>query len=622
MIRIVTRRCVLGVLVCVASASVASAQLAVHQQLTLPVSSTTAVAQGELRGVVRDERNGPIAGAVVSALGSLSFFAVSDADGRFEFRALPAGPYLVRAHLPGYFSERGRIIQVTPSTRATWTIALTHLGTEKNTTVLAAGLGPIDAEPVTTDAGDDHGEVAWRLRHAQRSVLKDAEDAVAGLADAPSPLTDSRSGISHAVGAPARLASALFADVPLNGQINLLTMTSLDRPQDLFSPTAGASPVAFVALSAPVAHGEWRFRGAATDGDVASWIVAGSYKRKGPVQHRYEAGFSYSMQRYLGGNTETLAAMRDDSRSVGEMYAYDDWSITRRISVGYGGKYASYDYVADRGLLSPMGSVTVQPIASDSLKLRALVSHRETAPGADEFLPATFGVWLPPERTFSSVSAAGFRPERLDHVELGAERELAAGVIIGFRAFRQHVDDQIATVFSPEPAGTPSATGHYQVASAGGVDAHGWGVSLTRRVSDGVRASLDYTQAAAVWRGDSPDSVALGRLAPYAVRGTEALHDLTASLETQVAPTATRLLVVYKVNDGFSNADSRPAPASRFDVQVNQSLPFLNFSSTQWEMLVAIRTLFHDDALDGSMYDELLVVRPPKRVLGGVTVRF
>ena len=622
MIRIVTRRCVLGVLVCAASTSAASAQLAVRQQLTLPVSSTTAPAQGELHGVVRDEANKPIVGAVVSALGSLSFFAVSDAEGRFEFRALPAGPYLVRAHLPGYFSERGRIIQVTPSTHAAWTIALTHLGNEKNTTVLAAGVGAVDSDPATNDPGDDHGEVAWRLRHAPRSVLKDAEQAIAGLTDSPSPFADSLSGIGHAVGAPARLASALFADVPLNGQINLLTTTSLDRPQDLFSPAAaGASPVAVVALSAPVAQGEWTFRGAATDGDVASWIVAGSYRRKGPVQHRYEAGFSYSMQRYLGGNTETLAAMRDDSRSVGSMYAYDDWRITPRITVGYGGKYASYDYVADRGLLSPMGTVTVQPLASDSLKLRALVSHRETAPGADEFLPATFGVWLPPERTFSTMSATGFRPERLDHVELGAEREIAADVIVGFRAFRQHVDDQIATVFTSEPAGTPSPTGHYQVASAGGVDAHGWGVSLSRRVSDGMRASLDYTQAAAVWRGDSPDSVPLGRLAP-ALRGNEALHDLTASLETQVAPTATRLLVVYKVNDGFSNAESRPATASRFDVQVNQALPFLNFSSAQWEMLVAVRTLFHDDPLDGSLYDELLVVRPPKRVLGGVTVRF
>jgi len=32
--------------------------------------------------------------------------------------------------------------------------------------------------------------------------------------------------------------------------------------------------------------------------------------------------------------------------------------------------------------------------------------------------------------------------------------------------------------------------------------------------------------------------------------------------------------------------------------------------------------MFRDDLLDSSVYDELLVVRPPKRVVGGLTVRF
>ena len=43
-----------------------------------------------------------LSGAVVSALGSTSAFAVSNEDGHFTFRNLPAGPYLVRAHLQNY----------------------------------------------------------------------------------------------------------------------------------------------------------------------------------------------------------------------------------------------------------------------------------------------------------------------------------------------------------------------------------------------------------------------------------------------------------------------------------------------------------------------------------------
>jgi hypothetical protein len=60
---------------------------------------------------------------------------------------------------------------------------------------------------------------------------------------------------------------------------------------------------------------------------------------------------------------------------------------------------------------------------------------------------------------------------------------------------------------------------------------------------------------------------------------------------------------------------------ARFDVQVNQALPF-GLAGTKWEVLVGLRNLFRDAHDGGSIYDELLVVRPPKRVIGGFLVRF
>ena len=39
-------------------------------------------------------------------------------------------------------------------------------------------------------------------------------------------------------------------------------------------------------------------------------------------------------------------------------------------------------------------------------------------------------------------------------------------------------------------------------------------------------------------------------------------------------------------------------------------------------MLLTVRNLFREDLLDASIYDELLVVKPPKRIVGGLTVRF
>ena len=99
-----------------------------------------------------------------------------------------------------------------------------------------------------------------------------------------------------------------------------------------------------------------------------------------------------------------------------------------------------------------------------------------------------------------------------------------------------------------------------------------------------------------------------------------------ASVETEVPQTATRVVMFYRVNSGYVKAQTtenvRRGLDGRFELQVNQSLPFMNFTSAHWEMLVAVSNLFKEALYENSVYDELMVVRPPKRVLGGVTVRF
>ena len=96
--------------------------------------------------------------------------------------------------------------------------------------------------------------------------------------------------------------------------------------------------------------------------------------------------------------------------------------------------------------------------------------------------------------------------------------------------------------------------------------------------------------------------------------------------------TSTRVIVLYRISNGFAQAGDagarrgsdpidRPIDA-RFDVQVRQSLPFMDFSNARFEMLFAVRNFFRDSAPDQSVYDELLVLRPPKRIVGGLTLKF
>ena len=618
MIRIITRWCAFG-FVLGTVASPAFAQVTARKPLQATTHVTSAP-QGEIRGTVADDKGKPLPGAVVSALGSTTLFAVADADGRFVFRNLALGPYLVRAHLQGYVPARARVIQVSASQRPEYVLSMTRTtATTETPAVLAAGIG--GAVPAGEPVEHDHDERAWRLRHTKRSVLKDSGQVVKGEDD--SFFGDSLHHLGRAVGGPARLAS-LFADLPLNGQINLLTTSAFDRPQDLFALDATVPhAVAYMSLVVPGRTGQWLVRGTLTQGDLASWIVSGSYQRQAEATHAYEAGVSYSTQRYLGANTEALQAMSNASRNVGVMYAYDNWLVVPRVRVGYGAEYARYDYLEDASLLSPRTSLTIQPIEHDSLKLRAVVSHRESAPGAGEFTGPSTGLLLPPERTFSQVSRAAFRPERVDHVEVSAEREWAA-LVLGVRAFQQNVEDQVVTMFGLALPDSTRGIGHYHVGSAGNFSARGWSVSVSRAVADGIRASVDYTQASTQWSGDSSDAFAISRLAPVVMRSNERIHDVTATFDSVVAPSATRVFVIYKLNSAFARPRetfSGSLASARFNVQVNQSLPF-SFGNANWEMLAAVSNLFGDDAFDGSVYDESLVVRPPKRILGGVTVRF
>jgi len=615
--------CNVALAVSVAGTTPAYAQFSARTAPSL-IRLLAATTQGELRGSVLDERRQPLAGVVVSAVGSTSAFAVTERDGSFIVRNLPAGPYLVRVHLQGYVAPRARMVQVNGGTQSVSTIAMTAKDAATRQ-VLEAGIGGgnrrEDTETPETSTLDV-SEVAWRLRHVKRSVLKDAdadavEDEGSVVAGGWLPVYGSRQSRSD----------GWMADLPFYGRVDLLTSTSFDRTQDLLAlDLAAPTGVTSLALTAPIGAGDWSVQAGLTQGDIASWVVSSAFVRRGQTAHHYEAGVSYGAQRYLGGNAYSLAALSDGSRNVGELYALDRWSPSPHLEVTYGTKYARYDYLNERGLLSPNVSVTIAPDLDSTWRLHASASRREVAPGADEFLAPTTGPWLPPQRTFSPLSTRnGFERERVDTIEVSAERQWAGDFMIGVRAFKQNVDGQVVTLFGLTQPDSPVASiGHYYVASGGDFDARGWGLSVTRKMLEGVHASIDYTVTDANWVRPGSDVAQLSRVASSSVRSDmERTYDLRVAVQSEVPQTATRFFVVYKINSGFAEAEtSQGSVGSRFDVQVNQGLPFLNFATAQWEMLLAVRNMFRDGLSDASAYDELLVLRAPKRIVGGLSVRF
>jgi TonB-dependent receptor-like protein/carboxypeptidase family protein len=612
-----------------------------------PITHLASIAAGSIQGMVLDEQGAPVAGAMVSALGATTAFALSDRSGRFELRTLSPGPYLVRAHLTGFVAPRGQVIDVRPSGRTSSSIALRHVGplAAAPFPVLAAGLGdspespaapvdPVDTGGTSSTAGsgidDDHGALAWRLRHARRTILKDAtlpEDVLANDAPVDTHMFGAPDGLGRFSGSPVRFATNFFAGTPFSGQVNLLTTGSFDTPQQLFSADNFSHNTAYLALGAPVGeHADWTVRAALTQGDLASWIVAGEYMTRAPARHRYDVGLSYSTQRYEGGNFAALRNVTDGSRNAGALYGFDTFSISPIVTLTYGGRYARYDYLERGSLVSPRVALTIQPV--DHFRVSTILSSRALAPGAEEFMPRTdSGIWLPPQRTFSSLpDNRPLQAERTNHMELEVEHDVASATV-SLRAFRQHVDNQLVTLFGIDAPGTP-ALGHYLLSNAGDVDASGLSAGIRAAIAGRIHGSVEYSLTRA--RVNALDGLGyLLVVAPSAVRvDPEHIHDLATSIETEVPETSTRVVVLYRVSNAFAHAPTSPSTSSpwldaRFDVQVRQSLPFMDFSSAKWEMLVAVRNFFREAAVsDQSIYDELLVVRPPKRIVGGLTLKF
>ena len=493
--------------------------------------------------------------------------------------------------------------------------------------IVAAGFqlpqGETAAEDGKSATGKDahpHSETAWRLRHIKRSILK--SDTGSPLLTGDDPEIAQGSFFGKAFDGAASVASALFTDLPFTGEVNLLTTNVFGSGSgELFGGSGLPRGIAYFSIGSPTPAGEWTVRAAMSEGDLASWIVAGSFASKADSSHAYTVGLSYSTQEYQGGNPAALVAIRDGNRNAGEVYAFDRWTATPWLTFDYGARYARYGYLEeDRGFLSPRVGFTLEP--HEGTRFSTLVVQRMVAPGAEEFLPrAMTGPALPPERTFAPFLDTEMRAERARLVDIQLEHDFDGAYVFAVRRFYQNVDDQLVTLFRVAPAGGPKSVGHYYVANVGAFDASGWAFRMSSPPSARTRASVDYAVARARWTTRNAE---IGAALPALYRSeTESIHDITTSLHTDIPETATRFYFIYRISSAFtrSNPESRPGFDGRFDVQVNQALPF-GVAGTKWEVLVGLRNLFRDANDPASVYDELLVVRPPKRLVGGFLVRF
>ena len=671
---------VVGLVALAAGASPAAA--AEQRYVADGAPASTAAATGEIVGVVTTDDGSPPGRVVISLSGpNGTSLAVTDEAGRFGFRELIPGRYLLRTHFTSTTGAR-RVIEVSadasvfesvvmPTAHASsTTVQLAGFGTSgADGLIRATQVGGADAVQVSgpaqpdsqstngadgTAAGDpaalaphDHNAKAWRLRRARRSVLKEVGfGSMASAVDDDG--DDNDAGGELALDVPDRVLvgplglvgndtfdplTDLVGGTPVSGEVQLLTRATLMGSDPLWSTDALPGQIASVSL-APRGDADWAVRGAfeMAAGKASSWVVAGWYNADPHDGHSVQLAMSYSRQAYAqAGDLRPDAALPTSiglpSREVGSIDALDSWSISPGVTVDYGTTFARYGYLKDGALLSPRAAVTITPFERTRIRLAA--SQTMTAPGAEQFLPPLDGVWLPPERSFTSLSRFDdLQAERAVHLEVGIEQRVSAATVLGVRRFTQDVNDQLITMFETGrhvPAGTlPAPGGHYYLASASGVTTNGWGISVSHDAEGRVRGVVDYSLVRAEWSpwtasGLSPRTVGVFRT------GFERFHDVTTTIETDIPETATRVSARCRINNAYARARGDAVTSgldARFDVRVMQALPFSPFDGSSWELVIAVRSMFHEQTIGGSVYDELLVVDPPRQFLGGLVVHF
>lgn len=616
-------------LVLTACLLVAAGSTSVQAQLhgrVVPVAARVSAGDAFIAGTVRDDTGAGLAGASVLAMGTSLAVARTDDRGRFSLR-LPPGDYVLRAVRDGYISTYRETLRLAADDAQQRVITLARPLTPGPTAVQLASMAgvaeapaeiPVPAPAAANPGGDSsHSDTAWRLRHLQKTVLRDESGASLWDDDA----IDVALARAALTASPVRAAASFLGASDFTGHVDFLTMSSLSASGALV-PIEWPRGVAYVVFGAPVGdRGDWTVRAALTAGELTSYTFIGEYQARADREHAFRTGVAYSAQALTADAPLATLATLPVSRRVGGVYLMDRWSIARGLEIDYGVKLDRYDYLAAPNLVS--GTLGVRASVAPRTTLLASASPRMIAPGADQFVPpAAAGVWLPPERTFSPLRADDLlRPERVERYDAMLETRLRAGdgsPVVRAGRFTEVVTNQIATLFGLPEAG---GTGHYFISSPGDVRVDGWVIGVGVPVSKFVQGTVDYRATRADWLG--PGARLLRRDAPsVARRGAEGGRDLTTSLQATVPVTATHFNVAYRFNNRFSGPQRDAGPAGRFNIEVAQQLPFQPMGRGELNLLLSARTLLRELEENAAYFDELLTVDPPLRITCGLQMRF
>lgn len=496
---------------------------------------------------------------------------------------------------PSYFASAdasSRLLFLSPLSplRAALRVAAQDLSTQAQAAIDAAQRAPAaamrdrdddgSADDTTTSASARRREVL--LRQRRRSVLNERENGTARSASAS--------------------ADTDFDTAGVNGHLELLALPS-SGPTSVGTLPGGAG---LVHLSGYITEDlRVALTGLAAESAATTWRAGAEFEFTAGERHTIEAGAVYGTR---FNTATTLPGAEIDRRGVGAFRVVHAMKITDTVSTRAGGRLIDAPFLRRSRSIDPEFSILVEEAATPSAKGRAYVrldfAGDTLFPGLEVATGESDGVSLSEglpilsrdfmaQRTWSRSAGAGYHG--------GATR-------IEGRLVDQTVSHALL-LFPSALAGAPFAsTGRRDRAQTASL-------MLERTLANGqAQIGVEYGFG----------RFAASETAPNRVRD---FHQVTTRFDAYLRRTGTGIAVFHRIHDGAPVSDGggeggAKVRAQRYLVELRQDVPFVpSLIGADMAFLVSLRNVYYDD-VERRNLDEFAVKTPPRRITGGIRVKF
>jgi len=556
------------------------------------VMATAGAAHAAMGG---DDKVAPVLISTVPA-SAWSRPALLTTTGKATTKAVPTLASFLPALPSSYFgnaSGSSSLLFLSPLSplRAALRVAAQDLAVQ---TLSAFDASTVDASDTVT-AGDEADATATAaaatrrrevlLRQRRKSVLNEKETGT------------ERTTVAEAVDSELDVSG-------LSGRVELLTLPSgspVGRPSDSSLP-GGAG---LVRVSGYLTDDlSFAVTGLAADSAATTWRAGAEFELAAGDWNRIEAGAVYG-SRFNASNAPVGGEV--DRRSVGAFRLVHAMKVFDFITTRAGGRFIDAPFLSTSRHVDPEFSLQVEdPNGTDAARAYArlevsgdtLFPGLEVATGQADLIALSEG--LP-------VLAPSFQAQRT------WTRGAAVGYHQGGTKLEAGFQDQQVThallVLPSSIAGAPFV-------SNGNRNRVRMGTVMLERTFGHGQAQVGLEYGFGLFAAD-----------PAHLDRTRDFHQITTRFDAYLRRSGTGIAIFHRLHEGAAVAsyegDEQPRMrAQRYLIELRQDVPYLpSMIGADMAVLVSLRNVYYDD-VDRRNLDEFAVAAPPRRITGGIRVKF